>query len=329
MLCDVERFQHEVLRYPVPDRPTYLTGDAYGQKIRHLNEEMIELMSAHDIEGQADALVDIAYVALGALIQMGICPGAAFEEVHNRNMARELRDGDNRFGGQTPDAVKPKEWTPPKWAKLLSITLADVERLIENRLWDVDRAGPEEAVRLVGPDRGRLEAKWNWRPKILVIGYARHGKDTVSEMLRDQYDFSFTSSSQFCAEQIIMPVLAEKYGYETVGDCFEDRGNHRAEWYGLIRAFNTPDAAALGRAIFTEHDVYCGLRSSTELHALRNAGVFDFCIWVDADDRHETESVESCTVQAWMADFVLDNNGTLEDLERNLHSLMQTIMDRC
>lgn len=33
--------------------------------------------------------------------------------------------------------------------------------------------------------------------KLLVIGYGRHGKDTVCEILRDQHGYSFTSSSSF------------------------------------------------------------------------------------------------------------------------------------
>ena len=52
MLAQVERFQRDILNFPVPEKPTYLTGDAYGQKIKHLNEEMIELLAAHSVEGR-------------------------------------------------------------------------------------------------------------------------------------------------------------------------------------------------------------------------------------------------------------------------------------
>ena len=32
-------------------------------------------------------------------------------------------------------------------------------------------------------------------PKLLIIGHARHGKDTVAEILRDTHGYDFVSSS--------------------------------------------------------------------------------------------------------------------------------------
>lgn len=165
----------------------------------------------------------------------------------------------------------------------------------------------------------------NRNPKILVLGHARHGKDTASEVLRDDYDMSFTSSSLFCAERIVMPVMNANFPgmYGTAQECFDDRVNHREAWYNIIRDFNRYDAAALGCAIFDEHDVYCGLRSKAEFHALKNAGVFDMSMWIDASDRLPPEGALSCTVEPWMADYVVDNNGPdVEALRRNVRSLM-------
>ena len=34
----------------------------------------------------------------------------------------------------------------------------------------------------------------------------------------------------------------------------------------------------------------------------------------------------SCSVEPWMADFVVDNNGSLEDLERNVRSLFDRFL---
>ena len=39
--------------------------------------------------------------------------------------------------------------------------------------------------------------------KLLVIGHGRHGKDTVCEILRDHYGYTFESSSQFCSKLFI------------------------------------------------------------------------------------------------------------------------------
>ena len=78
---------------------------------------------------------------------------------------------------------------------------------------------------------------------------------------------------------------------------------------------NKRDAATLGRAIFDEHDIYCGLRNKREYFAMRNTNVFDYAIWVDRSDYLPKESVDSMTLEPWMADFYIDNNGTLNDLE--------------
>ena len=85
--------------------------------------------------------------------------------------------------------------------------------------------------------------------KLLVIGHGRHGKDTVCELLRDRYGYSFESSSQFCSRLFIYNQLKEKYGYADEQACYADRHNHRQEWYEAICAYNVPDAARL--VVFT------------------------------------------------------------------------------
>jgi len=163
-------------------------------------------------------------------------------------------------------------------------------------------------------------------PKLLIIGHGRHGKDTVCEILRDNYGFSFESSSQFCSKLFIYDHLKDKYGYHSEEECYSDRHNHRAEWYNAICAYNIPDAARLGREIFKAHDIYCGLRNKREYFAMKNTGVFDYAIWVDRSDHLPLESKDSMNLEQWMADFTIDNNGTLEDLKRNSDQLLYRLI---
>lgn len=160
------------------------------------------------------------------------------------------------------------------------------------------------------------------KKKLLVIGHGRHGKDTVCEILRDKYGYSFESSSQFCSRLFIYDMLKDKYGYETEEQCYADRHNHRQEWYEAICDYNVPDAATLGRAMFAEYDIYCGLRNKREFFAMQNTGVFDYAIWVDRSDHLPPESKKSMSLEHWMADFTIDNNGSLADLEFNVEQLM-------
>ena len=159
--------------------------------------------------------------------------------------------------------------------------------------------------------------------KLLVIGHGRHGKDTVCEILRDNYNYTFESSSQFCSRLFIYDMLKDKYGYSSEEECYADRHNHRVEWYNAICAYNEKDAATLGRAMFDEFDIYCGLRNRREYFAMKNTGVFDYCIWVDRSMHLPLESKDSMSLEQWMADYTIDNNGTLEDLKFNVDQLLK------
>lgn len=168
--------------------------------------------------------------------------------------------------------------------------------------------------------------------KLSIIGYARHGKDTVAELLRDNYKMKFVSSSLFCAEHVMMPAFdREAYlggkEYRTVQECFDDRGNHRKFWHEEIAKYCHP-LNRLGREIWSRHDIYVGTRSYREFMACKNSNLFDHSIWVDRSLHLPPEPKESCSMEPWMADFMLDNNGTLSDLSRGLNSLMCTIYEK-
>lgn len=178
--------------------------------------------------------------------------------------------------------------------------------------------------------------------KLAIIGHARHGKDTVCELLRDRWGFSFTSSSLFCAQKVVFPAyLDHASGKHTpeaeivhrhlglrdpvwlnAEECFEDRGKFRAMWFDLISAYNNPDPATLARDILTSYDVYAGIRSQREFFAARNEGCFDFVVWVDRCKHLPKEPSSSMELEPWMADFIIDNNGSLDDLTREVDRLL-------
>jgi hypothetical protein len=161
--------------------------------------------------------------------------------------------------------------------------------------------------------------------KLLVIGHGRHGKDTVCEILRDKYGYNFESSSKFCSKLFIYNQLKDTYKYANEEQCYADRHNHRAEWYDAICAYNVPDAARLGREIFAAHDIYCGLRNKREFFAMKNTGVFDYALWVDRSDYLPKEDPTSMSLEQWMADFTIDNNGSLDELKFNVDQLIKYI----
>jgi len=161
------------------------------------------------------------------------------------------------------------------------------------------------------------------RPRILIVGHGRHGKDTVAEILQVHFGLTYKSSSEHCAEKLIFPALKDKYNYVTTDQCFADRHNHRAEWYDLISDYCKDDPARLGNEIFKVSDIYCGLRNKREFHGLKNTGGFDVSLWVDRSNHLPPEDAGSMTIEPWMCDFVIDNNNTLDELTLSTVRLMR------
>jgi hypothetical protein len=167
------------------------------------------------------------------------------------------------------------------------------------------------------------------KPKLLILGYGRHGKDTVAEFLQDDYGFKFTSSSLFVAKE----VMWDNWGcakYPTFEAMFEDRSNHRVTWMEMISAYNTPDKTKTATTMLERgFDLYVGMRRLDELEACKAAKIFDAIIWVDASERHppETGSMD-ITLENSGADFVIDNNGPEEAIVDEIVRLMDWLKER-
>lgn len=162
--------------------------------------------------------------------------------------------------------------------------------------------------------------------KLLIIGHGRHGKDTVCEILKNKYNLNYESSSKICAKLFVYDQLKDKYNYTDELECFNDRHNHREEWYNAIADYNKEDKSRLGREIFHQYDVYCGVRNKAEFIAMHKNKVFDYAIWVDRCNHIPLESSSSMNIEKWMADYIIDNNGNLTDLEFNTCRLMEMLL---
>lgn len=162
------------------------------------------------------------------------------------------------------------------------------------------------------------------RPKIFVIGHGRHGKDTVGEIIQEICGLTFESSSMFCAEHVVTPWL-EKLGitYDSLDECYEDRVNHRMEWYDAIRDFNKEDESKLSAAIFNKYDMYVGIRSRVEFLAARHLS--DLSIWVEASTR-VPQVDPTCKILSTDCDIIIDNNGTEEELREKMVRLLNLIV---
>lgn len=163
--------------------------------------------------------------------------------------------------------------------------------------------------------------------KWAVLGYARHGKDTIAEMLTHILPgIKFCSSSMFAIDKAVYNVLKDKYNYKTREECFEDRKKHRDEWFNLITAYNKDDPCRLARELLEENDIYVGMRSRDELIACKEKELFDVTIWVNREPLVPKESIESCTVAREDCEYVINNNVSLEQSFKQVIDLVERII---
>lgn len=135
---DVYQF-HEKFGLLLSTRPTHLTQRKLIERIECLQEELDEFIKAcgveriepnadrereknykvvdsQDIAGQADALVDLVYFALGTAVMMGLPFRALWDDVQRANMAK-VRGVTQR--GHKVDVKKPEGWVGPQTMKVL------------------------------------------------------------------------------------------------------------------------------------------------------------------------------------------------------------------
>jgi hypothetical protein len=151
--------------------------------------------------------------------------------------------------------------------------------------------------------------------KLLILGHARHAKDTFAEILNQNFGLKYQSSSQAAADIFLYDALKDKYGYKTPEECFEDRVNHRAEWKQMICDYNKDDRAKLAKEILKNSDCYVGMRDREEINECMRQGLFDIIVWVDASERLPLEPASSFDIDKTFAHIIFENNGTLEEFK--------------
>jgi len=166
--------------------------------------------------------------------------------------------------------------------------------------------------------------RWAPQTTLLILGHGRHGKDTVAEIMRDDFGLQYESSSWAAAESVCRPYLEKKgLSYPTLEACYADRHNYRELWHQAIAEYNREDPAKLARDIIRKGPVYVGMRSHREYRASKH--LFGLTIWVDAFGRQPPESKESFNIDRSVADVIIDNSEidpTNEILRERVRRLM-------
>ena len=167
----------------------------------------------------------------------------------------------------------------------------------------------------------------NKKPKILIVGHGRHGKDTVAEYICKHTNYKAIASSLAAAEIFIFDVLKDKYNYKSFEECFEDRSNHRSEWYDLICDYNKNDKSRLAKDIMKTNDIYTGMRDDSEIEECLKNNIFDYVIGV-YDPRKPLEPLTSFNIDIFkVSDIIICNNKGLEELEENVKLVLNGVLN--
>lgn len=145
---DVRDF-HQKFELLCFDKPARLTQRKLKERIEFMQEELNEFIEGcgleygsanegehnvlydtgeQDLAGQADALVDLVYVALGTAVMLGLPWDWLWDDVQRANMAK-VRGMTKR--GHAVDVTKPPGWQGPQTQRILD--LAGYQQSAEER----------------------------------------------------------------------------------------------------------------------------------------------------------------------------------------------------
>ena len=173
------------------------------------------------------------------------------------------------------------------------------------------------------------------KPNLIITGHADHGKDEVCLLLKERQEglgsYNSNGSSFYVYDKYIFPKYrdSECFKARNIPSTYADgykalkENENRKFFYDLIVEYNGNDLTRTAREILSDVNIYNGIRNIDEYSNAKKAGLFDYSIWVDAEQRIGIpEDCKDITVTKQDMDFVLNNNGSLEALSTNLNKLM-------
>ena len=150
--------------------------------------------------------------------------------------------------------------------------------------------------------------------KILIIGHADHGKTTLAKIINEITGMKYIDSSMAAAKIFIFDKLKDKYNYSSFEECYNDRINHRTEWYNEICHYNKHDKTKLTKEILKDYNIYVGMRSNEELEECIKQELFDLIIGVFNKNK-PLESKLSYTIKYEKSiDFIIPTGESIEKL---------------
>lgn len=105
---------HDKFGVPNADKPVVMSAQRRTERYLYMSEELNEFDEAETVVDQADAMIDLIYLALGTLVEIGVKPAALFDIVHDANMSKVWPDGTVHYDSTTNKVVKPPTFIRPE-----------------------------------------------------------------------------------------------------------------------------------------------------------------------------------------------------------------------
>jgi len=153
-------------------------------------------------------------------------------------------------------------------------------------------------------------------PKLLFVGHSRSGKGEAGLWFDSCTNCSYAGSTS----ALHVDDIAKELGVSPKR-AWEERHSNRAYWRQWYDNYRIKDPSALVRESFLKGNIAEGTRARCEMDAVARYQLADLVIWVDRDGLLDP----TLEFGPEVADFVINNNGTLEDYHCRLRRLASTL----
>ena len=157
--------------------------------------------------------------------------------------------------------------------------------------------------------------------RLAIVGPGKSGKTTASRWLAEHTPLRYAGSTSAAAAEVVCNHPTMRGRYATQEECYADRRNRRQEWRDIILEYNQPDGLRLYREMVRESDILDGIRDARELQACRDAELVDVVVWMQRD----VPTDPSLGFAPQVADYVIENNGSFEQLYAKLRELCERL----
>lgn len=151
------------------------------------------------------------------------------------------------------------------------------------------------------------------KPKLLLVGYGRAGKDEGLAYLSALTGLR----NGGCTSIYLLPYVAAELGASWT-ETYEARHRNREEWFRIGNKLREKDPGILLRQALAQGDLTGGVRDIEEIIAARTMRLVDLIVWIENERVPIDNTVK---FDSSHCDLIIQNNGTLEEYHEKLNRL--------